>query len=287
MSSEYFDLFTHIEIIQLISFMNVYTRCIKRINRIFTDLFFLHSGVRDGCQKLVQQINDILQEIPQILTKMTLKSKLKYTDITNFYRTHHEWDLGATIVEGGGLDQMLEDFQENISGNLYVTRVHPVVWTGGVLEELVEHVLEGRWSISVTEDLHLQQTSQGSSNDTLYMLTFFYSSFGMRCISYYKIWLVQLHISSYTFNFLYKALDWIKNIGWVVWAYLVIYLDQTDRLTHWKIGLIPGTNSSMSAISTPALPSDKTCQNSPDTTGLYIVCRYVTGYKDYIGIIAV
>lgn len=183
---------------------------------------------------------------------------------------------------------MLEDFQENISGNLYVTRVHPAVWTGGVLEELVEHVLEGRWSISVTEDLHLQQTSQGSSNDTLYMLTFFYSSFGMRCISYYKIWLVQFHISSYTFIFsLYKALDGIKSIGWVVWAYLVIYLDQTDRLTHWKIGLVPGTNSSLSAISTPALPSDKTCQNSPDTTGLHIVCRYVTGYKGYIGIIAV
>lgn len=39
---------------------------------------------------------------------------------------------------------MLEDFQENISGNLYVTRVHPVVWTRGVLEELVEHLLEGR-----------------------------------------------------------------------------------------------------------------------------------------------
>lgn len=91
------------------------------------------------------------------------KSKQKYTsaDRTDFYRTHHEWDLGAAIVEGGGLDQMLEDFQENIGGDLYVTRVHPVGWTSGVLEELVEHVLQGRWPISVTEDLHLQQTPLG------------------------------------------------------------------------------------------------------------------------------
>lgn len=39
MSSEYFDLFTHIEIIQLISFMNVYTRCIKKSN-VFLRTFF-------------------------------------------------------------------------------------------------------------------------------------------------------------------------------------------------------------------------------------------------------